>query len=71
MMEMRYSAAAPKYPPRQGCADCPQGWGRFFGPVIYPQRKLPVYKTEQRQQAIRYDKLARNYASAVALAFWC
>jgi hypothetical protein len=30
-----------------------------------------VYKTEQRQRAIRYDKLARNYASAVALAFWC
>src|SRR5258708_9855496 len=29
----------------------------LFGPAIYPQRKLPVYKNEQRQRA-RYDRLS-------------
>ena len=29
----------------------------LFGPAVYPQRKLPVYKNEQRQRA-RYDRLS-------------
>ena len=29
----------------------------LFGPAIYPQRKLPVYKNQQRQRA-RYDRLS-------------
>jgi len=72
--QIEVTGAAPNIPPKSN-----RRWKPCFSPVLYKERnaieRMFGRLKDFRRIATRYDKAARNYASAFALAaviaFWC